>query len=280
MVYLQEHSISAMVGNSLQQGRATSFYDQHGYQALHTAQSYGQVFTLPKFLQASCLWPVDDLLWKVPVTTQTEEIIGKHKNGKIVHIIVHGQGLLTPKRIRDGIIIEELEPDVVPDHGLTKTTSGKGNGALPLYESEIAALLDGKILPIYSYSEFRKNISCLPGEYAVRRDFKLGTEMRSGYYNFNTLKKVPRLITLAGGVENLETCLEIVKDLFRVTEMYYSHPLHDLNLNQAQGRFMEVHGRGNLFYSLMEMDGSARFLSVKPEDLQEKCDGEVLIEVP
>ena len=90
---------------------------------------------------------------------------------------------------------------------------------------------------------------------------------------------IPRVISLAGGAENLEHCFDLLDLYHGLNKMRYSHPLHDLDPEQPQGRFIEVHGIQNLFYSHMEMDGSARFLAVKLEELQEKIDKEIMIEV-
>lgn len=280
MVYIQEHPISLIVANTIKQGMARSFYDQQGYLALQEAQEHGDVLTMPEFLQALYLSSFQGSLVEVPFTVQTEEIIGKSREGNQVAAVVHGTGLLTPKRIRDGIIIEAAMEDEIPDHGLTRTISGRGQFALPLYDYEVHALLEGHILPIFHYADFKKGISNLPREYAVVRDFHPRTEVPSDNHQYlNTLKEIPRVISLAGGVENLENCLELLNLQHSVKTLDYSHPLHHLDPEQPQGRFVEVHGLGNLFYSHKEMDGSARFLSVKKENLEEKFDKEIMIEV-
>ena|SRR3989338_1225202 len=284
MVYIQDHPISLVEGNTIKQGRATSFYGQHGYAVLQKAQEYCEVLTLPEFLQALYLSSFQSSLLEIPFTVQTEEIIGKSKAGNHVAIVVHGTGILTPKRIRNGSILEEVE-DEVPDHGLTRTKSGRGQFALPLYEAEIHALLEGYILPIFQYSDFQPGRSNLPREYAVVRDFHPETEFptekyfANDYYALRELEVIPRVISLAGGAENLEHCFDLLTLYHGLKKMRYSHPLHDLDPEQPQGRFIEVHGIGNLFFSHMEMDGSARFLAVKREELEEKIDKDVTLEV-
>ena len=285
MVHIQDYSISLIEENTIKQGMARSFYSQHGYAVLQKAQEYGDVFTLPEFLQTLYLSSFQGSLTEVPFTLQTEEIIGKSKAGSPVAVVVHGSGLLTPKRIRNGIILEEIVEYEVPDHGLTRTKSGRGQFALPLYDAEIDALLEGHILPIFQYADFKSGISNLPREYAIVRDFCSEKEFPTDKYfardyYLSMLKEVPRIISLAGGVENLENCFDLLNLHCGLQEMRYSHSLHDIDPEQAQGRFVEVHGINNLFYSFMGMDGPARFLAVKRENLQEKIDKEIMIEVP
>ncbi|MEK6939279.1 MAG: hypothetical protein AABX31_00980 [Nanoarchaeota archaeon] len=279
MVIVQEHPISLIKGNTIKQGTAKSFYDQHCYIALHKAQEYGDVLTMPEFLQVLYLSSFQSSLLDVPFTVQTEEIFGKSKQGNDIAMVVHGKGLLTPKRIRDGIKIGEIVEDEIPNHGLTRTKSGRGQFALPLYDSEVHDLLEGLIVPVFLYSEF-KALSNLPLHYAVVRDFHPRKEIPSGHNQYlSTLMVTPRVISLAGGVENLEHCFEVLTFHHGLQKMRYSHPLHDLDPEQPQGRFIEVHGIGNFFYSHREMDGPARFLAVKREHLEEKIDKEVMIEV-
>src|SRR3989344_1209285 len=284
MVYIQDHPISLVEGNTIKQGRATSFYGQHGYAVLQKAQEYGEVLTLPEFLQALYLSSFQSSLLEIPFTVQTEEIIGKSKAGNSVAIVVHGAGILTPKRIRNGSILEEVE-DEVPNHGLTRTKSGRGQFALPLYDYEVHDLLDGHILPVFSYADFEKSISDLPREYALVRDFRPETEFPTeryfakDYYPLAALKIIPRVISLAGGGENIEHCFDLLNLHCGLQEMRYSHPFQDLGPEQPQGRFIQVHGIHNLFYSHMEMEGSARFLAVKRENLEEKIDKVITIEV-
>lgn len=281
MVYIQEHPISLLDGNNIKQGTATSFYGQQGYKILQHAQDYGEVLTLPEFLQVLYLLSFQSSLLEIPFTVRTEEIIGKSRQGNNIAIVVHGAGLLTPKRICEGINIEPVREDEVPDHGLTRTKSGKGQFALPLYDYEIHALLEGDILPIFTYDDFKKDISSLPREYAVVRDFHPRTEVQSEYRFLSTLEVIPRVVSLAGGSENLELCLDALNRC-GLKKINYSHSLNyleDVDLEQPQGRFIEVHGVGNLFYGGMEMDGPARFLSVQRDTLEEKIDKEVRIEV-
>ncbi|HLD40435.1 MAG TPA: hypothetical protein VJB13_04825 [Candidatus Nanoarchaeia archaeon] len=262
----------------VKQGIAKSFYSYWMQDALQEAQQYGEVLTLPEVLEALGLSSFQGFLAEVPVTVQTEEIIGKTKAGNAVAIVVHGKGLLTPQRIIAGTIIEKIVDNMVPDHGLTHTVSGKGQFALPLEREELTALLAGNIVPLYSYSGFTKE-SNLPREYAIVRDLDLNTEVLNGDYSFTILKKIPRLISLAGGQENLENCFDLWQVKLGGERMHYSHTLHYLDLNQPQGRLMEVHGARNLFYSFREMGGPARFVAVNRENLEERIDKEVTIEI-
>jgi len=277
MVVVQDHPISLIRGYTIKQGSAKSFYGQQGYLLLHKAQEYGDVLTLPEFLQVLYLDSFQGPLAEIPFTLQTEEIVGKSKAGNSVAIVVHGQGLLTPERISKGIIIEEADKDGFFDHGLTKTESGRGQFALPLYDAEIWTLLEGQILPIFSYPEF-KRISNLPQHYAVVRDFHPRTELPSGNQFLSTLAVIPRVVSLAGGLENLEQCVEMLT-IHGLRKIQYSHPLHDIDLEQPQGRFIEAQGIHNLFYSFRQMDGPARFISVREENMEEKFDKEVVVEV-
>src|SRR3989344_5825317 len=101
MVHVQDHPIFLLEDNTIKQGMARSFYDQHGYIALHQAQEYGEVLTMPEFLQALYLSSFQSSLSEIPFTVRTEEIIGKSKQGNYVAVVMHGAGVLTPKRIRD-----------------------------------------------------------------------------------------------------------------------------------------------------------------------------------
>ncbi len=280
MVIVKDHHVSLLEENTIKQGIAQSFYGQQNYIVLDKAQEYGDVLTLPEFLQALFLSSFDSSLADIPFAVRTEEIIGKTRQGNVVAAVVHGAGLLTPRRIRSGIVIEETAEKEVPHHGLTKTKSGRGQFALPLYDAEVHALLDGLVVPIFSYAEF-KDLCTLPRRYAIVRDFHPRREIPPGYQFLSTLEATPRVISLAGGMENLEA-LTYALNRRGLKKINYAHSLNyleDADLEQPQGRFMEVHGIENLFYSEMEMDGPARFLAVKRELLQEKIDKEVMIEV-
>jgi len=278
MPVIQDHQLFLLEGNTIKQGIAKSFYGQNAHVVLQEAQDYGDVITLPEFLQALYLSSFEDSLTRIPFTVQTEEIIGRSKAGNEVAIVVHGLGLLTSQRIHQRIRIEELTEGKVPDHGLTRTASGRGQFALPLQDDEVYALLDGYVVPVFSYSEFI-GISRLPRDYAVVRDLDLQKEIPSGNYSLNLLQEIPRVIALAGGVDNLKPCLDLLALHYGQEEIRYSHHLHDIDPRQPQGRFLEVHGTGDLFYGEMEMDGPARFLAVKRGDLEEKIDKAVTVEM-
>jgi len=49
------------------------------------------------------------------------------------------------------------------------------------------------------------------------------------------------------------------------------HSLHNLDINQPQGRFLERRGFLEGLYGCLEMDGSARFVAVRKQDLEEKA---------
>lgn len=271
MVYIQNHWIALAKQNTIKQGSARSFYGNIS-ESLLSAQKHGEVFSLPEFLQALTLSSFEGPLTGVPFTVQTEEIIGKSKQGNSVTVVVHGPGLLTAERITQGIVLKEFDGKI-PDHGLTRTISGRGQFALPLFNHEVEALLEGRILPVYSYTEFKAGISNLPRRYAVVRDFHPRKEIPEGYQFLSTLKVLPRLISLAGGVENLECTLDLLAIDKKIDRMGYFHPFRQIDPDQPQGRFIEIHGVHHLFYSFREMDGTARFLSVKKEELEERISG-------
>ena len=76
---------------TVKQGAARSFYGYWLQDVLREAQAYGDVLTLPKFLQGLCLSSFHGFLARVPFAVQTEEILGKTKAGNSVAIVVHGK---------------------------------------------------------------------------------------------------------------------------------------------------------------------------------------------
>lgn len=272
MVVIQDHPVSLIEGNTIKQGTAKSFYDQHGYIALHKAQEYGDVLTMPELLQAKALASFDDLLWKVPFTAESEEIIGLSGAGNAVSITVHGRGLLTPERIKEEVIL-----------GLTKTESGRSQYAVGLKAEEVHALLDGKTpsgeIAVYSYEDFMKNSSLLPRRYAVVRDFDLRKEIPAVEQFLTTLTALPRLRTYAGGEENLALYLDALGEYYQTRRAVYSHNFHSVDVTMAQGRLLQTHGIVQMLDGCLDMSAPARFLAMKGEDLEEKIDKEVTIEV-
>jgi len=277
MAVIEEHHLSWIARESdrytIKQGLAKSFYDQHNYVALALAQQHGQVFSLPELLQARILLPFDDQLWRVPLTAQTEEITGKTKQGNKVAIVVHGSGLLTPERIFQGV-----------EEGLTRTLSGKEQYALRLQEKEVHDLLEGNTfwndIEVYSYAEFRKAKPKHLRRYAIVRDLELQDGSFPEKKSFRAWSALPSLQCYAGGEEKLWLYLEMLELYGKQNQVEYQPPYNFIDPDLPQGRLLQVHGLVDMIYYSMEMDGVARFLAVKPEELREKIDKEILIEVP
>ncbi len=269
MLIIRDHCISQIEPEQnnyiLKQGFTKSFYSENIVTALRGAQDYGSILTLPQFLQARCLATFDDPLWNLPFTVQTEEIVGKTKAGAHVGITVHGAGLLTPERIQ-----------LAKETGLTRNPTGKNEFAVPLYDPEIHALLEGNPLSgdinIYSYLEFEKGIHNLPERYAVVRDFHPRMELPEGENYIGCFYHLPRLVTAAGGVEELRTYLDIVRIANHSDRVSHFHPYRDIDVEQPQGRLLGAGGFYFLLDSCMEMDGSARFLTIRKENLEERID--------
>ena len=276
MVYIQDHCISLIAKEqgkyTLKQGMAKSFYHQHVYVALQKAQEYGEVLTMPELLQAKAFASFDDLLWKVPFIAESEEIIGLSMAGTAVSITVHGRGLLTPERIKEEIIF-----------GLTKTESGRSQHAVGLKAEEVHALLDGKTpsgeIAVYSYEDFMKNSSLLPRKYAVVRDFELRKEIPAVEQSLTTLAVLPLLRTYAGGEENLALYLGALGEYYQTARAVYSHNFHSVDVTIAQGRLLQTQGIVQMLGGCLDMSAPARFLAMRREDLEEKIDKEVTIEV-
>lgn len=272
MAYLQEHFISLLSGTTIKQGVATSFYDQHNYVALEKAQQHGEVLTLPELMQVRSLLPFDDLLWRVPITAQTEEITGKTKQGNAVAIVVHGSGLLISERIFQGI-----------EEGLTRTLSGKEQYAVSLKEKELHDLLEGNTLwndiGVYSYAEFRKAKLEHLRRYAIVRDLDRHADLAPAHYDLRRLLDVPRWQCFASGEENLEAYLSLLKLYCKNKRVDYSYPYAPLDSDQPQGRLLQLEGLLPVVNCSKEMDGWGRFISVKKELLEEKVDKEIIVEM-
>ncbi|MDP3698235.1 MAG: hypothetical protein Q8R47_01470 [Nanoarchaeota archaeon] len=277
MAVIEGHQLSWIVWEldryTIKQGLTKSFYDQHNYVALELAQQHGLVLTLPELLQARSLLPFDDLLWRIPITAQTEEIIGKTKQGNPVAIVVHGSGLLTPERIIQGV-----------EEGLTRTILGKEQYAVRLQEKEVQSLLDGNTfwndIEVYTYSEFSRAVPNHLRRYAIVRDLELQKIIFPEKQSFRTWSALSSLQCYAGGEENLCLYLEMLELYCKHNQVEYRPPYNYIDADIPQGRLLQVHGLVDMFNHSMEMDGPARFLAVKPEHLQEKIDKEILIEVP
>ena len=259
MVYRQDHSVSLIdPKRGIIEGVATSFYGDN-IQALREAQEHGSVYTMPQLIQLLSLPHPDLLLLKIPITVLSEEIVGKSKDEKPVAITVHGAGLLTPELIRERKI------------NLTKNASGKEQYAIPFEPEEVYALLEGKLpsgdIEVYSFTDIKKGMN-FPTRYALVRNLDLSREKKSGeHYSFSEMIDDPRTICSAGSVEAAEAHLAMLTQTHAMLANF--HPLHDLNLDQPQGRFLERRGVVQGLYGCMEMDGIARFLSVK-KNLEEK----------
>jgi len=274
MLVIQDHPFSVAKGGKHYTAVAKSFYGINVDAVLEKTQEYGKVLTMTELIN---YFPFSDdgLLQIVPVTVQSEEIVGRSRAGNEVVITVHGAGLLTPERIKNGINYSPLSADVMPDHGLTKPASGKGHGALPLKDEEVYALLDGKTpfgdIEVYSFSDLEKGF-VFPTRYALVRDFDLEKEKISGkYYSLQELANDPRMICSAGSLEAAEAHLRQLAKRSG-TEMFSNfHSLHNLDINQPQGRFLERRGFLEGLYGCLEMDGSARFVAVRKQDLEEKA---------
>ena len=274
MLVIQDHPFSVAKGGKHYTAVAKSFYGINVDAVLEKAREYGAVLTMAELIN---YFPFSDdgLLQEVPVTVQSEEIVGRSRGGNQVVITVHGAGLLTPERIKNGINHTPLSAEVMPDHGLTKPASGRGHGALPLQDAEVYALLDGKTpsgdIGIYSFSDLETGF-VFPAGYALVRDFDLEKEKCSGkYYSLQELVDDPRMICSAG---SLEAAAAHLRQLAKRsgTDMFSNfHSLHSLDINQPQGRFLERRGSPQGLYGCLEMDGSARFVAVRKQDLEEKA---------
>ena len=169
-------------------------------QALDYAGDDGFVASMPQLLHARANAPYDNEIWTTRSFTSTsEESVVTTKQGNHVVVAVHGGGIFaSPERFRT---LYHASVDRHSELGFTGLFGAK------ISQGEARNVVDGKLpdgseIPVFSYSEFRQDITSLPRRYAVVLDFETAKMSKSGNERFDDLKNDPLMIVRAGGVKS------------------------------------------------------------------------------
>lgn len=227
--------------------------------ALKYARNGGYVASLPQILQSRAISPKDSEIWNYEFTANSEENVGKTRQGHTVVVVVHGTGIWTPDRIQEAY-------EVAYEQWLTSPHASK------IGRKEFLGVLDGKLangttIPIYTLSDFMKGISDLTMQYGVVMDFDKVKCLNSGVQNIDSLRNNPLFIVRAGGQEPANQFLDQVKAVYGRDELANLHPFASTSLDHAWGRVLfagESFSRG---LGSCICPSSGRFVWVAPEAL-------------
>lgn len=223
---------------------ATVFYDSHLPDALRRALEYagedGYVASLPQLLHARVNAADDNEIWHNQFfTSNSEESVARTKQGTVVAVVVHGGGIFaSPERFKK---LYYASVDRNSEFGYTGLFSAKISTSEAVGVVE-GTLPDGSDIPVFSYSEFKQGINCLPRRYAVVMDFEMAKKSRTGNINFDELKDDPLMIIRAGGVAAATAYLDKLKSREKSSVMANWHAFNDVDPDQPQTRVLFLGG--------------------------------------
>ena len=207
--------------------------------ALAYAGEDGFVASMPQLLQGRINASYDNILWNTWFSPYSEENVVKTPQGNHVVITIHGGGIYaSPERFQK---MHHASNAHSSEHGYTGQFAGK------ISEQEGRDALDGNLpdgteIPVYSFEEFKQGIADLPMRYGVILDFKLASQSKSGYVEFEVLKDNPNMIVRAGGVEANVAYLEKFRKRHNTKMMGHWHPFNVINPDQPQSSMLFLSG--------------------------------------
>ena len=196
-------------------------------EARQYAQNGGHVASLPELLKGRVISPADSELWTNWFTALSEENVGKTAVGSSVLVTVHGGGVLsTPERIT-----RAYEEKLTPQYA-AKFTDAEFRDVV---EGKLA---DGRQIPVYSFTDFKKGVKDLPLQYAVVMDYETARKTESGHQKIDKLYDNPLVIVRAGGVEAAKAFLDKAKSVYDSKKLGNWHPFNSVDVEQPQGRLL------------------------------------------
>jgi hypothetical protein len=231
------------------------FYNEKSFVAFEKAIEYagekGRVLSLPELIKWRINSDFDSESWINWYTANSEENIGKTPQENSAVLIIHGGGILTPKRIENAI------------------NDGLINSAAQYTQKEFSDALEGKMpdnseIPIYSLEEFKKNNSQnLPIRYGIVMDLKNANSLKSGIYPIDTLRNNDLVIARCGGEETANNYLD--KLIYEgYTKIGNWHRFENVNTEKPSGLLLFLGGLiGYDFGGGFNLCNFARFVVVK-----------------
>ncbi len=235
------------------------FYNTSLPRALAEAREYvqngGHIASMPELLRGRVISPATDELWTNWFTALSEENVGKTAVGSSVLVTVHGGGVLsTPERISRAY-----------EEGLTPQYAAKFTDVefRDIVEGKLA---DGRQIPVYSFTDFKKGVKDLPVQYAVVMDYETARKTESGHQEIDKLYDNPLVIVRAGGVEAAKAFLDKAKSVYDSKKLGNWHPFNNVDVEQPQGRLLFLGGDDSSgLYGDNGLGNNGRFVGVAPE---------------
>jgi hypothetical protein len=215
---------------------AAIIFETHLPDALRRALDYagddGFVASTPQLLNARVNASFDNEIWDTWFfTSNSEESVATTPQGHHVAVVVHGGGIFaTPERF---VTLYHASVNRSSKLGFTGLFGAK------ILDQEAHDIQDGRLpdgteIPVFSFAEFKRDVTNLPRRYAVVMDFEMAKKSKCGYASLDELKDDPLMIVRAGGVEAAARYLDKAKDYYDTTEMGSWHRFDDLNPDQPQ----------------------------------------------
>jgi hypothetical protein len=227
---------------------AAIIYESHLADALQRALTYagddGFVASMPQLLHARANAAYDNIIWNTWFTPNSEESVVTTKHGQRVVVVVHGGGIFaTPARF---LKLFHASVDRSCEIGFTGLFSAK------ITTHEAHSMLDGELpdgteIPIFPFTEFKRDVTDLPRRYGVVMDFEMARKCKCGYETFDDLKADPLMIVRAGGSEAAAAYLDKARDRHSTAIMGHWHPFNNIDPDQPQTRIQFLAGnRGSV----------------------------------
>ena len=204
-----------------------SIYSEQCRSALRRAKTVasrkGHVASLPELIGHRIH---NTLSWSHILTAFSEEDVGITAGGNAVVAVVHGGGILgSYRRLLHAC-----------SDGLTST------GAARATEKEFRSLIDGKVggrlLPVYTFSEFRNCEDNLPSSYVVVLDLRTALKGINGNASNEMLQSDPLVIARTGGVRNAEEYFRHAGSMNQPMLQYSSHILRKTDTKEYPCRLL------------------------------------------
>jgi len=197
--------------------------------ALEKTLQYGNALTMPELIKERCAADKNSVAWSW-YDTHTEENVGVDRKGLCVPkgegvvVIVHGGGLLTPARIRQGY------------------SEGLFDYAVRYTEKEFSDLLEGRLptgerISMYKVEELD---GVMERRYGVVVPLSVVKETKNGYQTKEEFVTNPLVIARAGGTKYLENYFDKTPDNVKVGN-WHNFAGRDASIPEGRLVFLYYH---------------------------------------
>ncbi|MDP3640752.1 MAG: hypothetical protein Q8R53_06170 [Nanoarchaeota archaeon] len=223
--------------------------------ALNEMGNDGIVASLPYLIAGKAQADASNYLWQKWFTALSEENAGIDKNGKLVSrgqgvvLILHGGGILTPKRIK-----QAYRKGLTPQHAAKLTDAEFDtllNGVLP----------SGESINLYTIDDVKRGLPDPFGRYGVWMPAETAQSRSSGYHAKSDFMNNELVLARVGTLEHLEGYFEKAQHSSNHNVGNW-HRFGEIDFHQPQGLLLFLNSFYNGLSGDINLGINGRFVGV------------------